>query len=175
MPLSPKALVMLLSRRLTTLAACLAASALVGGALVAQLESGERGILPIDSSGTLEITGIHVDVGGKEAESARFAGWRMAQREGFKMLWAKQHGRPASQAPNLSDSTLAVDAENLPKFVDQVAALKTPADLGVLFDRYAVRRTDPRFWTISDRMHDDWQARDPVEFGILDYSRLNNH
>jgi hypothetical protein len=79
---------------------------------------------------------------------------------------------PVGAYPN---ALFAVDAENLPKFVDQVAALKTPADLGVLFDRYAVRRTDPRFWTISDRMHDDWQARDPVEFGILDYSRLNNH
>ena len=40
------------------------ALATVSGALYAQLESGERGILPIDSSGTLEITGIHVDIGG---------------------------------------------------------------------------------------------------------------
>ena len=65
------------------------------------MEAGDRGILPIDSSGTLEIAGIHVDVGGKDANSARFAGWRIAQREGFKKLWAKQHGRPVSEAPNL--------------------------------------------------------------------------
>ena len=84
----------------------MAASALVGGAVLAQLESGERGILPIDSSGTLEITGIKVDVGGKNAEDARYAGWRIAQREGFKALWAKQHRRPVSEAPLLSDSTL---------------------------------------------------------------------
>ena len=50
----------------------------LSGALYAQLESGERGILPLDSSGTLEITNIHVDVGGKDAASARFAGWRLA-------------------------------------------------------------------------------------------------
>src|SRR5687767_8301409 len=78
----------------------------VSGTLFAQMESGERGILPIDSSGTLEIGGIHVDVGGKDAQSARFAGWRVAQREGFKALWAKMHKRPLSEAPNLSDSVL---------------------------------------------------------------------
>jgi len=40
------------------------AAAGLSGALYAQLETTDRGILPIDSSGTLEITGIHVDVGG---------------------------------------------------------------------------------------------------------------
>ena len=66
--------------------------------LYAQLESGERGILPIDSSGTLEITGIHVDVGGKDAQSARYAGWRVAQREGFRALWAKTHKPPGQRS-----------------------------------------------------------------------------
>ena len=78
------------------------------GRLVAQMESGERGILPIDSSGTLEITGIKVDVGGKDAEYARaIAGWRIAQREGFKALWAKtQQAARSAEAPNLTDSAL---------------------------------------------------------------------
>ena len=75
-------------------------------ALYAQLETGDRGILPIDSSGTLEITGIHVDVGGTDAQSARYAGWRIAQRVGFRALWAKTHNAPINQAPNLPDSTL---------------------------------------------------------------------
>ena len=61
-----------------------------GGALYAQMEAGERGILPLDSSGTLEIEGVHVDVGGKDADSARFAGWRSAQREGLRVgLWGR--------------------------------------------------------------------------------------
>ena len=72
----------------------------LSGALLAQMESAERGILP------LEIGGIHVDVGGKDAQSARYAGWRVAQREGFKALWAKMHSRPISEAPNLTDSVL---------------------------------------------------------------------
>ena len=88
-----------LRRRLLTATSCLIALLALGGTVIAQMEPGERGILPIDSSGTLEITGIHVDVGGKDAASARFAGWRVAQREGFKKLWAKQHKRPESQAP----------------------------------------------------------------------------
>ena len=40
-------------------------------ALYAQLETGDRGILPLDSSGTLEIGGIHVDVGGHGRAVAR--------------------------------------------------------------------------------------------------------
>jgi len=70
-------------RRLPILLATLAAAALVAGGVVAQMESGERGILPIDSSGTLEIGGIHVDVGGKDANAPRYAGWRIAPRGGF--------------------------------------------------------------------------------------------
>ena len=85
------------STRRSAFLAVTAIAALVAGSMTyAQLESGDRGILPIDSSGTLEITGIHVDVGGKDANAARYAGWRVAQREGFKALWAK-----AAQAPDL--------------------------------------------------------------------------
>ena len=78
----------MLRRPIVALLLMLLAAVGISGAVYAQLETGDRGILPIDSSGTLEITGIHVDVGGKDAASARFAGWRVAQREGFKALWA---------------------------------------------------------------------------------------
>ena len=87
-------------RRPLLIIAIVAALCLVGGGIVyAQMEAGERGIMPLDSSGTLEIDGIHVDVGGKDAQSSRLAGWRIAQREGFRMLWAKSHARPPSEAP----------------------------------------------------------------------------
>ena len=107
----------------------------VGGALVAQMESAERGILPIDSSGTLEISGIKVDVGGKDAESARFNGWRIAQREGFKALWAKMNKRPIGQAPNLSDSTLDGLVSSIVVEQEQIGPNRYIATLGVLFDR----------------------------------------
>jgi hypothetical protein len=126
---------MLRSRRLLTLTACLAASLLVGGTVMAQLESGDRGIPPIDSSGTLEITGIKVDVGGKNADDARFNGWRIAQREGFRALWAKQHGRPVSQAPTLSDSTLDTLVSSIIVEKEQIGPNRYIAELGILFDR----------------------------------------
>ena len=106
-----------------------------GGALYAQMEAGERGILPLDSSGTLEIEGVHVDVGGKDADSARFAGWRIAQREGFKLLWAKSHHLPVSQAPSLSDATLDQIVASIIVQREQIGPNRYIADLGILFDR----------------------------------------
>ena len=106
-----------------------------GGVLLAQMESVERGILPVDSSGTLEIGGIAVDVGGKTADKARFAGWRMAQREGFKALWAKTHKRPLSEAPNLADSTLDGLVSAIVVEREQIGPNRYIATLGILFDR----------------------------------------
>ena len=122
-------------RRLLTATSCLIALLAFGGTVVAQLEDGDRGISPIDSSGTLEVTGIHVDVGGKDAQSARYAGWRIAQREGFKKLWAKQHGRPASEAPNLSDSVLDGLVSSISVERESIGPNRYIADLGILFDR----------------------------------------
>jgi len=113
----------------------LIAAASLSGALFAQLESGERGILPIDSSGTLEIGGIHVDVGGKDAASARYAGWRVAQRQGFRALWAKTHNRPISEAPTLPDSTLDGLVSSIIVEREQIGPTRYIADLGILFDR----------------------------------------
>ena len=106
-----------------------------GGILLAQMESAERGILPVDSTGTLEIGGIKVDVGGKTADEARFAGWRIAQREGFKALWAKSNKRPVSEAPNLADSTLDGLVSSIVVEREQIGPHRYIATLGVLFDR----------------------------------------
>jgi len=106
-----------------------------GGAVVAQLESGERGIPPLDSSSTLEIEGITVDIAAKDAESARLAGWREAQREGFKRLWAQMHRRPVSEAPTLPDSTLDGLVSSISIESEKIAPGRYIATLGVLFDR----------------------------------------
>jgi hypothetical protein len=126
---------MLLPRPAVLLIAAFVALAGLGGALVAQMESAERGILPIDSSGTLEITGIKVDVGGKDAETARYAGWRIAQRQGFRGLWAKVNKRPIEQAPNLPDSTLDGLVSSIVVEQEQIGPNRYIATLGVLFDR----------------------------------------
>ena len=126
----------MISRRLAVpLSLLLAAAAGVSAVVYAQLESGDRGIPPIDSTGTLEVTGVHVDVGGPDAQSARFAGWRMAQRQGFRALWAKMHNAPISQAPNLPDGTLDQIVSSINVENEQIGPNRYIADLGVLFDR----------------------------------------
>jgi len=125
----------MLLRRFAVILTVLLAVAGISGALYAQLETGDRGILPLDSSGTLEIGGIHVDVGGKDAESARYAGWRIAQRQGFRALWAKMHKASINDAPNLPDSTLDDIVSSINVEAEQIGPNRYIADLGILFDR----------------------------------------
>lgn len=119
----------------------LIALSLAGAGIVyAQLEGGERGVTPIDSSSTYEVSGIKVDVAGKSADEARYEGWRQAQKRGWRALWASKNGRPASEAPDLSDSVLdsivsAIEVEH-----EDISPKRYIATLGVLFDR---ARTGP--------------------------------
>jgi hypothetical protein len=39
---------------------------------------------------------------------------------------------------------------------------------------YGIRRTNANFWTHSDKVHAAFRKADPVSFGMLDYSRLEN-
>ena len=107
----------------------------VSAGVYAQLEGGDRGILPLDSSGTLEVGGIHVDVGGPDSMTARYAGWRVAQRQGFRALWAKVHHAPINQAPNLPDGTLDQIVSSINVEREQIGPNRYIADLGVQFDR----------------------------------------
>jgi hypothetical protein len=122
-------------RRLVVLFILLVAAAGLGGVVYAQLESTDRGILPLDSTNTLEIGGIHVDVGGPDAQKARYTGWRIAQRQGFKMLWAKMHSAPVSEAPNLPDGTLDQIVSSINVEREQIGPDRYIADLGVQFDQ----------------------------------------
>lgn len=126
---------MLRSRPVRLFIAALLVSAMTGRAVLAQLESGDRGIPPLDSSTTLEIGGIKVDTTGENAAEARYNGWRIAQREGFKALWAKTNRRPVSEAPNLPDSTLDSLVSSIIVEQEQLAPGRYVATLGVLFDR----------------------------------------
>ena len=123
------------ARRFAIPASLLLAAAAIGGVVYAQLESTDRGILPLDTSNMLEITGIHVDLGGPDAQSARLAGWRIAQRQGFRMLWAKMHNAPVGQAPNLPDSTLDQIVSSIDVEHDLIGPNRYIADLGIQFDR----------------------------------------
>jgi hypothetical protein len=107
----------------------------ISGVIYAQLETADRGILPLDSSNTLEIGGIHVDVGGPDGQTARYSGWRIAQRQGFKALWAKMHNASINEAPNLPDGTLDQIVSSINVEREEIGPNRYIADLGVLFDR----------------------------------------
>ena len=99
--------------RLPLLPAIMLLLALLGGGAFmvhAQLEGSDRGIPPIDSASSYEVGGIAVDVFGKDAEQARQAGWRIAQRKGWQALWSrmnggtKRFGSPVPGSSHLTDS-----------------------------------------------------------------------
>jgi len=124
-------------RRLLLLAIplCLLLVAAGAGLLYAQLEGAERGIAPIDSTSNFEVLGVQVDVSAENAERARVAGWRQAQREGWRMLWSRTTGRPITQAPNLSESVLNTIVSGIVIESEQIGPTRYIARLGVLFDR----------------------------------------
>ena len=107
-----------------------------GGAAVlrAQLEGGDRGIPPIDSSSSYEVGGINVDVVAHDGEQARQAAWRIAQRKAWQMLWGRMNGGRGG-APALGDSTLGTIVSGIVVEQEQISAKRYIGRLGVLFDR----------------------------------------
>jgi len=101
----------------------------------AQLEGADRGIPPIDSASTFEVTGIQVDVVAADADKAREEGWREAQQKGWKALWAKTNGRPLAEAPALTDAALNGMVSAIVVEDEQMGPKRYIATLGVLFDR----------------------------------------
>ncbi len=101
--------------------------------LRAQIEGGERGVPPIDSSSSFEVSGIDVDTYAGSADAARLAGWREAQRRGWDALWGRLHG--GAKGPSLSDSALDGIVAGVVVEDEQIGPHRYIARLGVLFDR----------------------------------------
>ena len=106
-----------------------------GGVLYAQLEGADRGIPPIDSTSNFEILGVEVDVAAESAEKARIEGWRRAQLQGWKMLWARTHNRPVVAGADLPESVLDGIVSGIVIEQEQIGPTRYIARLGVLFDR----------------------------------------
>ncbi|MEY3704298.1 MAG: hypothetical protein RLZZ561_1918 [Pseudomonadota bacterium] len=104
----------------------------VGVAVYAQLEGGDRGVAPIDSSSNFEVSGIAVDVAARDAETARMRGWREAQRMAWGQLWKQTHG---GVAPQLGDAALDGLVSGIVVEDEQIGPQRYIARLGVLFDR----------------------------------------
>ena len=67
-----------------------------------------------------------------------------------------------------------VDESELAAFVSAISELQSEDDYSRLLDAYGVRRTNPEFWSNSDTFHLAYQRQSLLEFGILDYNRLEN-
>ncbi|MGH8522118.1 MAG: fatty acid cis/trans isomerase, partial [Gammaproteobacteria bacterium] len=67
-----------------------------------------------------------------------------------------------------------VTTEQLPEFVDAVRGLASEDDYAALAARYAIRRTDDRFWSHSDALHASYRAWTPIEAALFDYNRFEN-
>jgi len=107
------------------------ALALGTAGVVAQIEGGARGVAPVDSGGSFEVSGVAVDVSGKSAEEARFGGWRLAQRK----AWTRLSARLTGSASAVADSTLDSLVDGIVVEHEQIGPNRYIARLGVLFNR----------------------------------------
>jgi hypothetical protein len=62
----------------------------------------------------------------------------------------------------------------LPDFTAAVRGLSSEADYRALADRFAIRRTNPGFWTYSDTLQDAYVRLAPGEAALFDYNRIEN-
>ena len=124
-----------LRRPFAPLIPVMALTFLLGGSSFAQLDGTDRGIDPYDSSTNFEIGGVQVDVRAASGEAARTEGWRRAQLLGWRMLWARTHNRPVSEAPDLPESTLSSIISGIIIEQEQIGPNRYIARLGVMFDR----------------------------------------
>jgi hypothetical protein len=89
---------------------------------------------PIDSSGSYQVDGIQVDVSGPNAQAARIAGWKQAQRKGYQQLSKKMGGGGGIPADAVLDTMVTgIVIEN-----EQIGPNRYIARLGVLFSRARV-------------------------------------
>lgn len=104
--------------------AVLALGTVGGSRLIAQIE-GDRGIAPLANSADIQVSGISVDVQGKTAEEARFAGWKQAE----KIAWGKIGG------PDMPIESIDAMVSSIVIEHEEVGPRRYIATLGVIFDK----------------------------------------
>jgi hypothetical protein len=71
------------------------------------------------------------------------------------------------------NALFSVDELDLSNFVTSLQTLTSAEAYDAMRDRFGVRRTDARFWELSDRMHEAYRDMEPLEAGLLDFNRLD--
>jgi len=74
----------------------------------------------------------------------------------------------ATSYPNLF---FVVQEEWLPEFLRQLNQVSSQSLAQAFLEKWAVLRTNPAFWTVSDQLHAYLFQTDPVNSGVLDYTR----
>lgn len=69
---------------------------------------------------------------------------------------------------------LQVNESEIPELVAKIEGLRNEADYSALLDRFGIRRTDERFWAVSDQVLADYANSEVISHGVLDYSRYEN-
>lgn len=113
------------------LASAIGVVLLGAGIGIAQIEGGDRGVAPVDSSSDYEVSGVSVDVSAKDADSARYGGWRLAQRK----AWVQLSQRLGAGGGLVSDGALDSVVSGIVVENEQIGPNRYIARLGVLFDR----------------------------------------
>jgi len=67
-----------------------------------------------------------------------------------------------------------IDIKQAKEFVEDITLLSSESDYRRLGDRFAVRRSSPRFWAFSDNLHRTAKELAPIEGGLFDFNRLEN-
>ncbi|WP_081894584.1 fatty acid cis/trans isomerase [Ruegeria halocynthiae] len=62
----------------------------------------------------------------------------------------------------------------LSTFVDTLKSTQTQGDWMGIIDSYGIRRTNPDFWSVSDRIHGLFIQQDPIQAGIFDLNRYKD-
>ena len=81
------------------------------------------------------IGGIAVDVAAPNADAARLAAFRIAQRKAWPLLWSRLTGGAATAAPSLTDAQLDGMVSAIESQGERFSATRYIARLGVVFDR----------------------------------------
>ena len=113
------------------LIAALAACAMAGGGIVAAQQGAAPAAAPVSASGSFEVGGVRVDVAGPNAEAARLAGWKLAERRAWTQLSRRLRGSEVALPEGAIDGLVSgIIIEN-----EQIGPNRYIARLGVLFDR----------------------------------------
>ncbi|WP_026325579.1 hypothetical protein [Sphingomonas sp. Mn802worker] len=119
------------SRPFLAIAAASGVALLGAGAVLAQIEGGDRGVAAVDSSNDYEVGSVSVDTTGPNAQAARLAGWREAQRK----AWVQLSQRLGGGGGLVPDGTLDSLVTAIVVGNEQIGPNRYIAQLGVLFDR----------------------------------------